>query len=280
VDLICVILQNKLSESLRPAASQIAVPIMMRLECLMRLTGKVAIITGGGSGIGKAIALAFVREGAKVVIAGRDSKKLDRAAAEIGGECLAVCADVSQATDVQNLVSAAIERFQGINILVNNAAVLLPGTAESLSEEDFDQTFNINVRGLWLLSRAVLPHMRAAGSGSIINIASVLSLVGARNRVAYAASKGAVMAMTKAMALDHAAENIRVNCIAPGIVATEMVEKFNADPAARRQREAMHPMGRFGQPEDVASAAVYLASDESRWTTGSVMTIDGGYSAQ
>jgi NAD(P)-dependent dehydrogenase (short-subunit alcohol dehydrogenase family) len=280
VDLICVILQNKLSESLRPAASQIAVPIMMRLECLMRLTGKVAIITGGGSGIGKAIALAFVREGAKVVIAGRDSKKLDRAAAEIGGECLAVCADVSQATDVQNLVSAAIERFQGINILVNNAAVLLPGTAESLSEEDFDQTFNINVRGLWLLSRAVLPHMRAAGSGSIINIASVLSLVGARNRVAYAASKGAVLAMTKAMALDHAAENIRVNCIAPGIVETEMVEKFNTDPAARRQREAMHPMGRFGQPEDVASAAVFLASDESRWTTGSVMTIDGGYSAQ
>jgi meso-butanediol dehydrogenase / (S,S)-butanediol dehydrogenase / diacetyl reductase len=250
------------------------------LECLMRLTGKVAIITGGGSGIGKAIAMAFVREGAKVVIAGRDGKKLEHAAAEIGGECLAISADVSLASDVQNLVSAAIERFQHINILINNAAVLLPGTAESLSEEDFDQTFNINVRGLWLLSRAVLPHMRAAGGGSIINIASVLSLVGARNRVAYSASKGAVMAMTKAMALDHAAENIRVNCIAPGIVATEMVEKFNTDQAARRQREAMHPMGRFGQPEDVASAAVFLASDESRWTTGSVMTIDGGYCAQ
>jgi NAD(P)-dependent dehydrogenase (short-subunit alcohol dehydrogenase family) len=275
-----VILQNKLSESLRPAASQIAVPIMVRLECLMRLTGKTAIITGGGSGIGKAIAIAFAREGAKVVIAGRESKKLDRAAAEIGGECLAVSADVSSAGDVQKLISAALERFEHINILVNNAAVLLPGTAESLSEEDFDQTFNINVRGLWLLSRAVLPHMRAAGGGSIINIASVLSLVGARNRVAYAASKGAVMAMTKAMALDHAAENIRVNCIAPGIVATEMVEKFNSDQAARRQREAMHPMGRFGQPEDVANAAVFLASDESRWTTGSVITIDGGYSAQ
>jgi meso-butanediol dehydrogenase/(S,S)-butanediol dehydrogenase/diacetyl reductase len=246
----------------------------------MRLTGKVAIITGGGSGIGKAIALAFVREGAKVMIAGRDSKKLERAAAEIGGQCSAISTDVSSAGDVQKLVSAAIPRFQRINILVNNAAVLLPGTAESLSEEDFDQTFNINVRGLWLLSRAVLPHMRAAGGGSIINIASVLSLVGARNRVAYAASKGAVMAMTKAMALDHAAENIRVNCIAPGIVATEMVEKFNTDQAARRQRETMHPMGRFGQPEEVASAAVFLASDESRWTTGSVMTIDGGYSAQ
>jgi meso-butanediol dehydrogenase / (S,S)-butanediol dehydrogenase / diacetyl reductase len=246
----------------------------------MRLLKKTVIITGGGSGIGKAIAVAFAREGAKVVIAGRDSKKLESTAAEIGGECFGVTADVSSAADVQKLVSAAIDRFQSINILVNNAAVLLPGTAESLSEEDFDQTFNINVRGLWLLSRAVLPKMRAAGGGSIINIVSVLSLVGARNRVAYAASKGAVMAMTKAMALDHAAENIRVNCIAPGIVATEMVEKFNTDQAARRQREAMHPMGRFGQPEDVGSAAVFLASDESRWTTGSVMTIDGGYSAQ
>jgi meso-butanediol dehydrogenase / (S,S)-butanediol dehydrogenase / diacetyl reductase len=246
----------------------------------MRLAGKVAIITGGGSGIGKAIAMAFVREGAEVVIAGRDSKKLDLAAAEIGPDCLAVSADVSSAGSVEKLVSATLGRFKQINVLVNNAAVLLPGTAESLSEQDFDQTFDINVKGLWLMSRAVVPHMRVAGGGSIVNIGSVLSMLGARNRVAYSASKGAVMAMTKAMALDHAAENIRVNCIAPGIVATEMVEKFNADPAARRQREAMHPMGRFGQPEDVASAAVFLASDESRWTTGSVMTIDGGYSAQ
>ena len=246
----------------------------------MRLTGKVAIITGGGSGIGKAIARAFVREGAKVVIAGRDTRKLDRAVAEIVGECLAVSADVSSTNDVQKLVSAAMETFKRIDILVNNAAMLLPGTAESISEEDFDQTFNINVRGLWLLSRAVLPHMRATGGGSIINIGSVLSLLGARNRVAYSASKGAVMAMTKAMALDHAAENIRVNCIAPGIVATEMVEKFNTDEAARRQREAMHPMGRFGQPEEVANAAVFLASDESGWTTGSMITVDGGYSAQ
>lgn len=246
----------------------------------MRLSGKVAIITGGGSGIGKAIARAFVREGAKVVIAGRDTKKLDRAALEIGADCLAVSADVSSTNDVQKLVSATMYRFKQINVLVNNAAVLLPGTAESISEEDFDQTFNINVRGLWLLSRAVLPHMRATGGGSIINIGSVLSLLGARNRVAYSASKGAVMAMTKAMALDHAAENIRVNCIAPGIVATEMVEKFNTDEAARRRREAMHPMGRFGQPEEIASAAVFLASDESGWTTGSVITVDGGYSAQ
>jgi NAD(P)-dependent dehydrogenase (short-subunit alcohol dehydrogenase family) len=246
----------------------------------MRLLEKTAIITGGGSGIGKAIAQAFVREGAKVVIAGRDGKKLERAAAEIGGECLAISSDVSKASDVQRLVDAALGKFHGINVLVNNAAVLLPGTAESLSEEDFDQTFNINVRGLWLLSRAVLPQMRAAGAGSIINIASVLSLLGARNRVAYASSKGAVMAMTKAMALDHAAENIRVNCICPGIVATEMVARFSTDENARKQRVALHPIGRFGQPSEVASAAVYLASDESGWTTGSVLTVDGGYSAQ
>jgi NAD(P)-dependent dehydrogenase (short-subunit alcohol dehydrogenase family) len=247
---------------------------------LMRLEKKVAIITGGGSGIGKAVAVAFVCEGAKVVIAGRDSKKLALAAAEIGGECLAVTADVSKPADVEKLAAAALAKFQRINILVNNAAVLLPGTAESLSEQEFDQTFSVNVRGLWLLSRAVLPHMRAAGGGSIINIGSVLSLVGARNRVAYSASKGAVAAMTKAMALDHAAENIRVNCICPGIVETELVAKFNLDENVRRQRVAMHPMGRFGTPGDVASAAVFLASDESGWTTGSTLTVDGGYSAQ
>lgn len=246
----------------------------------MRLSGKVAIITGGGSGIGKAIAKAFVHEGAKVAIAGRDSKKLDRAASEIGPDCLAVNADVSNVGSVEKLVSATLDRFKRINILVNNAAVLLPGTAESLSDEDFDQTFAINVKGLWLLSRAVLPQMRAAGGGSIVNIGSVLSMVGARNRVAYSASKGAVMAMTKAMALDHAAENIRVNCIAPGIVETEMVARFSTDDNARKQRVALHPMGRFGQPQEVANAAVFLASDESGWTTGSVLTIDGGYSAQ
>ena len=136
------------------------------------------------------------------------------------------------------------------------------------------------MRGVWLLSRAVLPHMRAAGGGSIVNIASVLSLVAARNRVAYSASKGAVLAMTRAMALDHAPEKIRVNCICPGIVDTEMVARFSMDETARRQRIAMHPMGRFGHPEDIAQAAVFLASDESAWITGAAFPIDGGYTAQ
>ncbi len=246
----------------------------------MRLEKKIAIVTGGGAGIGKAIATAFAREGANVVIAGRDSRKLERAAAEIGSHCLPIAADVSKADDVRKLTAAAIEKFKRIDILVNNAGILLPGTAESLSEEDFDQTFAVNVRGLWMLSRAVLPQMRAGGGGSIVNIGSVLSTLGARNRVAYAASKGAVLAMTRAMALDHAAENIRVNCICPGIVETELVARFNMDESARRQRVAMHPVGRFGQPEDVAGLAVFLASDESAWITGTAQTVDGGYSAQ
>jgi len=163
---------------------------------------------------------------------------------------------------------------------VNNAGVLLPGTAESLTQEIWEQTFNTNVRGVWQLTQAVLPHMRAAGGGSIINMGSVLSSLGARNRVAYAASKGAVLAMTKAMALDHAAENIRVNCICPGIVETEMVAAFGMDESARKARIAMHPAGRFGQSEDIAGMAVLLASDESMWISGAAFTVDGGYSAQ
>ena len=245
----------------------------------MRLLNKVAIVTGGGSGIGLAIAAAFVREGSKVVICGRDQKKLDTAAKELGASCLAVTADVGDTGGIKKLVDATLQKFQHIHILVNNAGVLLPGTAESLSEDDWDQTFNINVRGLWLLSRAVLPHMRAAGGGSIINIGSVLSLAGARNRVAYTASKSAVLGITRAMALDHATENIRVNCICPGMVETEMITQFIADENAKRQRMAMHPVGRFGQPEDIAGAAVLLASDESSWITGAAFPVDGGYTA-
>jgi NAD(P)-dependent dehydrogenase (short-subunit alcohol dehydrogenase family) len=223
--------------------------------------------------------VALAREGAQVAICGRDREKLDRAALEIGPACLPVTAEVGNLQDISVLVAATLERFHSIHILVNNAGILLPGSAESLTEAQWDETFSTNVRGVWLLTRAVLPHLRAAGGGSIINIGSVLSLLGARNRVAYAASKGAVLAMTRAMALDHAADKIRVNCICPGIVETEMVAAFQMDEAGRQQRIAMHPLGRFGQPEDIAGLAVFLASDESSWITGASYHVDGGYSA-
>src|SRR5215469_8471347 len=244
----------------------------------MRLAGKTAIVTGAGSGIGHAIAVAMAREGAQVAICGRDREKLDRVAVELGAGCIPVPADVGNLQDVNALIAATLDRFKQLHILVNNAGILLPGSAESHTEAEWDQTFNTNVRGMWLVTRAVLPHLRAAGGGSIINMGSVLSQLGARNRVAYSASKGAVLAMTRAMALDHAAENIRVNCICPGIVETEMVAAFQMDEAARKQRVAMHPMGRFGQPQDVAGLAVFLASDEASWITGAVYNVDGGYS--
>ena len=246
----------------------------------MRLANRVALITGGGSGIGRAIALAFAREGAKVVISGRRKNRLETVAHEIGANCLPVQADAGDAQDITRLVKVAAEHFGGLHVLVNNAALLFAGTAESQTEEEWDQIFNVNVRGLWLLSRAALPHIRAAGGGSIVNIASILSLVGARNRAAYSASKGAVLALTRAMALDHAAEKVRVNCICPGIVDTELVARFTPDENARRMREALHPLGRFGQPEDVAHLALFLASDESAWVTGSAFPMDGGYTAQ
>jgi NAD(P)-dependent dehydrogenase (short-subunit alcohol dehydrogenase family) len=245
----------------------------------MRMAGKTAIVTGGGSGIGKAIAAAFAREGAQVVICGREARKLEQAVTEIGPQCLAVAADVSHTDDINSLVDQTVRKFKQLDVLVNNAGILLPGTAESLTNDQWERTYNTNVRAVWQLSRAALPHMRRAGKGSIINIASVLSSLGARNRVAYAASKGAVLAMSRAMALDHAEENIRINCICPGIVETEMVATFNLDEKARQQRIAAHPMGRFGQPEDIAGLAVFLASDEASWITGAAFPADGGYSA-
>ena len=246
----------------------------------MRLANKVAIISGGGSGIGRAIAVAFAREGAQVAICGRDRNKLDGVADQIGPACMPIVSDVSISKQVELAVRITLQHFGRITTLVNNAGVLMAGTAESLSDDDWEHTFNVNVRGTWLLSRAALPHLRQAGGGSIINIGSVLSLVGARNRVAYAASKAAVLGLTRAMALDHAGENIRVNCICPGMVETEMIAPFNADETARRQRLAMHPIGRFGKPEDIAALAVFLASDESCWTTGAAFPVDGGYTAQ
>ncbi len=249
----------------------------------MRLEGKFAIVTGAGSGIGRACAVALTKEGAQVALVGRRRELLEALAHDIGPSALVCIGDVRNHEDIQRIVQHAAEKFGGVNVLLNSAGVLYPGTAETLTDEQWDRTFDVNVKAIWHMSRAVLPWFRKAGGGSIINISSVLGLVGARNRVAYSASKGAVTMMTKSMAMDHATENIRVNCICPGIVETEMVAEVITsapDPVeARRVREALHPMQRFGQPEDVAGMAVFLASDESQWMTGAAIPVDGGYIA-
>ena len=250
-----------------------------------RLQGKVAIVTGAGTGIGRACALAMAREGARLALVGRRHEKLQELARDIGdsSQTITIAADVSKKPDIENLLARTVARFGSINVLLNNAGVLHIGNVEQITEEQWDETFNVNVRGLWMLSRAVLPQMRKAGGGAIINVASVLGINGARNRASYAPSKGAVVLLTKCMAIDHGHENIRVNAICPSFVETDLtaaVLRSIPDPqAVRRERIALHPLGRLGQPEDIAGLAVYLASDESSWVTGSVFPVDGGYLA-
>jgi NAD(P)-dependent dehydrogenase (short-subunit alcohol dehydrogenase family) len=248
-----------------------------------RLKGKVGIVTGAGSGIGRACAVALAKEGASVTLVGRRTDRIEAVAREIGDRTLAVAGDVTKAADLHRVLHKTASHFGAINFLLNNAGILQIGNAEQIAEEQWDRVFNVNVRAVWLLSRAVLPHMRNAGGGSIINIASTLGIVGARNRAAYAASKGAVILLTKSMAVDHGHENIRVNAICPSFVESELTATVLAQvpdaAAARRERTAAHPLGRLGQPEDVAGLAVYLAGDESSWVTGAVLPVDGGYLA-
>ena len=254
---------------------------------MTRLAGKIAFITGAGTGIGRACALAFAREGAGVALAGRRLAPLEAVADEIrcdGGNAIALPCDATVHADVERALSAAELHFDRLTCIVNNAGALLVASAENTSDEQWQHILAANLTSAFLVSRAALPALRRAGGGSIINMSSASSgIVSMKQRVAYSASKAGVIGLTHAMAMDHAAEGIRVNVICPAMVETEMVQDIyatHADPgAALRNRLTTIPQGRFGRPEDVAHLAVYLASDESSWMTGVALPLDGGLTA-
>jgi len=250
---------------------------------LNALQNKTILVTGAGTGIGRACAVAFAREGASLALVGRRKEKLEEVATECGGAPLVIAADLVRKTTIESAVAATADRFGRIDVLVNNAGIMIPGAAEQIAEEQWDRTFQLNVKSVWQMSCAVLPHFRKIGGGVIINMASVFGINGARNRASYAPSKGAVVLLTKCMAIDHGHENIRVNAICPSFIETELTAaavRQAPDPEAfRRERTAAHPLGRLGRPEDVAGLAVYLASDASSWVTGAIYPVDGGYMA-
>ncbi|MEE2658398.1 MAG: glucose 1-dehydrogenase [Candidatus Latescibacterota bacterium] len=245
-----------------------------------RLEGKVAVITGGGSGIGRQTSLLFAAEGARVVVVDID---------EIGGEAVAheaggtfICIDISTAEGCERMVAAAEERHGALHVLFNNAGIshIDDGDAESTEEEVWDLTMRVNLKGVFLGCKYGIPALRRAGGGSLINTASFVALLGAATpQLAYTASKGGVLALTRELAVVHARENIRVNALCPGPLRTELLMKY-LDTEEKRQRRLVHiPMGRFGEAEEIARAALFLASDESSYVTGTAFTVDGGISS-
>ncbi len=252
----------------------------------MRLQGKVAIVTGGGAGMGIAVAKAYARQGAKVVIAEIKPADGEAAVAGIqaaGGEAIFVKTDVANTRDVEAMVAQAVQHFGGVDVLYNNAAVQLVGQdarAHELSEAVWERTYNINIRGVWLCAKYAIPSMLQRGGGSIINVASPTGMLGcAPGFTAYSSSKGAVYGLTRVMAADYARDQIRVNAIVPGATETPLTKELFADRATREALVNSTPLGRLGQPEDVVGLAVFLASDESAYCTGGYYMVDGGLTA-
>ena len=253
----------------------------------MKLADKAAIITGGNSGIGEATAELFSREGARICITGRNEKRCQETVSKIkgnGGEAIFVLADVRYPDECRKTAEATAEAFGRVDILFNNAGIWFPNNAVDCPEEEWDLTIDINLKGIFLMSKFVLPFMINQGSGVIINNGSGWGIVGGKGAVSYCASKGGVVLMTKAMAIDHAAEGIRVNCLCPGDVKTPMLD----DDARMRgmtwdeyhaQAVIQRPMGRMGTVEEIAKAALFLASDDSTYMTGATLVVDGGGTA-
>ena len=257
----------------------------------MKLSGKTALITGATSGIGKATALLFAEEGADVVITGRRAELGQRVSDEIrrkGVRCVFVQADHAQADDCSHVIERTLAEFGHIDILFNNAGIVTSGTAETTSDEVWNDTLAINVTAVWRMCKLVLPIMKRQGGGVIVNNGSDWSVVAGKDAFSYIASKGAIGLMTKAMALDYARENIRVNAVCPGdTLVDRWIEKGyfeGSNPItveqAVRESSAYLPMGRFGKPEEIAKAVLFLASDDSSFVTGHLLLVDGGNTAQ
>ncbi|MBI2430914.1 MAG: glucose 1-dehydrogenase [Candidatus Levybacteria bacterium] len=246
----------------------------------MRLQGKVAIVTGGGTGIGQGIAVLFAKEGASIVVFGRRPEPLNETVQLIkqkGGKAIAIPTDVSLFEQVQKAVQQVVTQFGKIDILVNNAGVYLPHDALSASEEEWNTVMSIDLKGVWTCAKAVLPQMLKAGSGKIVNIASIAGLIGFEQSAAYCAAKGAVVNLTREMALDYAPKGINVNAIAPGVIESDMTKPFLSEEASKKSFLDKTPIGRIGKPEDIGYAAVYLASNESDFVVGHTLVVDGGW---
>ena len=253
---------------------------------MKRLEGKVAVITGAASGIGRASALLFAREGAAVMVADLDGKAGEEAAAQIqreGGEAASVRTDVSESTDVERMIRTVVETFGRVDVLFNNAGVNFPATVVDITEEAWQRSLDVNLKGVMLGCRHAIPEMLKSGGGSIINTASMLGLVASPRQAPYAAAKGAVVMLTRQVAIDYAQRNIRVNCLCPSEVNTEMNRRFieeSPNPQAELRRVlARIPMDRMAEPDEIAAAALFLASDDASYITGVALPVDGGLTA-